>query len=495
MLGSRRQREKLIARFAETAVPDWVSHFRGPFEDPGCSKAQVVRELFAAGDGKVAFLQMAERYMDEHLSNIAVPTVGYSNGKAEVKYSLLIGDPADAARLAAENPAKDPGNFPFPVESLPMQPDVSKWQAQRQQVTDAFLPRASLAGMVPVLQDGVSELICRWGRLGVVEAHRELHHAALDLFIRALCGLRGILPSDPEASAEVREAFNLEAIPNPAEVLRTMPVRADFVQQVLGARVERPGPLLERLRGIADPAARFAETAAFLVAGHDTTAHTLQWALLELARHPSVQEACRAEAESVLAPLEAEGRSLTYEDLPRFEATTSVLAEVLRLWGPAWFVFGRQLTADAWVRGLDGPAIVPAGTAVNFWFYGHHHSRALWGQDACEFRPFHRGFTDEELQRNSSRTPCSHRYHPFSMPSRDCIGKNFSLMEMRLLLPQVVRHFRISLAEPSASAVRHLSFGHGEVFLSQARHPGPIKPPPGGELWLSLSPRSPVARL
>jgi len=248
---------------------------------------------------------------------------------------------------------------------------------------------------------------------------------------------------------------------------------------------------LPRLQGIEDDGQRTTEAVSFCIAGHDTTAHTLQWLLLELARRPELQQACREEAEELLA------KGLPgYEDLPSFERTTAVITETLRLWGPAWSVFPRCLSEDVEVKGRSGPAMVPAGTVMNFWYYGQHHSPSLWGADADEFQPFKRGFMDEELQRGTARTPCSQRFHPFSLPPRDCLGKNFSLMEMRLLLPQLLRRFSFGLAEPSTSAVRDLHCGHGEAFMQRLRAPGPVKPPPDGELWLTLTLRaSPSSRL
>merc|ERR1712048_931778 len=103
----------------------------------------------------------------------------------------------------------------------------------------------------------------------------------------------------------------------------------------------------------------------------------------------------------------------------------------------------------------------------------------MWGADAGEWCPLSRSFSDEELQVGTARTPSSRRYHPFSMPSRDCMGKNFSLMEQRLLISQLVRRFRMELEEPWRSQVAELKSGRGELFAQLAAVPGTIKPPKG----------------
>merc|ERR1712070_678946 len=158
------------------------------------------------------------------------------------------------------------------------------------------------------------------------------------------------------------------------------------------------------------------------------------------------------------------------------------MGETLRLWGPAWFAFPRVLSNDETIKGREGPVTIPAGTLVNFWIYGHHHSHGLWGEDADEFRPFARDFADSELQRGTKRTPYSQRFQPFSYAPRDCIGKNFSLLEMRVLLPHMLRRFRLELAEenPDYRTVR----GSGPVFKSWLSRIGTIKPPNG--VWLSV---------
>merc|ERR1712232_20063 len=166
--------------------------------------------------------------------------------------------------------------------------------------------------------------------------------------------------------------------------------------------------------------------------------------------------------------------------------------ETLRLWGPAFMVFLRRLTSDTVLQGRNGPVTVPEGTCVNFWFFGHHHSPELWGPDASDWLPLSRAFSDAELQRGTARTPSSRRYHPFSLPSRDCMGKNFSLMEQRLLISQLVRRFRVELEEPWRSQVADLKSGDGELFEHLSAVPGTIKPPKG--LSFRFIPRDRAAR-
>jgi len=270
----------------------------------------------------------------------------------------------------------------------------------------------------------------------------------------------------------------------------TQPTRAEFAGRTLSYEKEA-GPALEGLRGIEDDTSRLFNTMAFLVAGHDTTAHTLEWALLELARRPDVQARCRSEANTIFAKLQEEGRSLTYEDLDQFVVTNAVIMEVLRLWGPAWFVFHRILPEDADIKGRHGMVTLTKGTPVNFWLYGHHHAKRLWGDDAGEFEPLKRTFSASELQTVTKSTPYSRRFHPFSLPPRDCLGKNFSLLEMRVFIPHLLHRFQLRMVEESAEYMHVRS--QGAIFQSWLSRTGTIKPPDG--LKLEVSPVSQTSRL
>ena len=96
-------------------------------------------------------------------------------------------------------------------------------------------------------------------------------------------------------------------------------------------------------------------------------------------------------------------------------------------------------------------------------FYGHHHAETNWGASPYAFNP-DREWQPEELQLNAEggmygwgtgQTPCTERFHPFSIPSRDCLGKGFALTEMRILLPKLLCDFQLSI--PAGSELQSVS--------------------------------------
>jgi cytochrome P450 len=219
---------------------------------------------------------------------------------------------------------------------------------------------------------------------------------------------------------------------------------------------------------------KIANTLATLVAGHDTTAYTMQFTLMELARNKPVQRRVRSECVHILDEIERDGRSLSYSDLPRFELLTKCICETLRMWNVAGIVFPRVTSFEDKILSSDGTTMVniPKGTKFTFWYYGQHHSQELWGSDAMTWNP-DREWRPHELQKSevpndslwsTARTPLSERFHPFSVPTRDCMGKGFAMSEMRILLSRVLLNFEINI--PAGSELESVKPEAGNVVYA-----------------------------
>ncbi|WP_353473246.1 cytochrome P450 [Salipiger sp. H15] len=160
----------------------------------------------------------------------------------------------------------------------------------------------------------------------------------------------------------------------------------------------------------------------FIVAGHETTALTLAWALYLLAFDPEAQERARAELFSVLP-----GGEIGAAEVAALPYLRRVVEETLRLYPPAGIVSRTALRPDE----LCGREI-RAGDTVMIPIYALHRSHRLW--DAPDaFRP------DRFVER-----PQRYSYIPFGDGPRICIGAAFAMQEALIVLATLLRRFRFT---------------------------------------------------
>jgi cytochrome P450 len=162
----------------------------------------------------------------------------------------------------------------------------------------------------------------------------------------------------------------------------------------------------------------------FIVAGHETTALTLSWALYLCAFDPSVQDKLRAEAQSVLR-----GRTATAQDCPNLPYTEQVIKETLRLYPPAAIV-SRTAQAHDTLRDRE----IRPGDTVMMPFYALHRNHALW-PDPDRFDP-------ERFAKGAKYDRFS--YLPFGDGPRVCIGASFAMTEATVILSTLISRFRFT---------------------------------------------------
>jgi len=178
--------------------------------------------------------------------------------------------------------------------------------------------------------------------------------------------------------------------------------------------------------GMSDQQARD-EVVTIFFAGHETTAATMSWAFYLLSQHPEVEERVRAELQSVL-----KGRPPAFADLPRLVYMQQVLNEVLRLY-PAAYLFAREAIVDDI---LDGYA-VPANTLIFISPFVTHRDPGYWPEPEL--------FDPERFTAEQTANRPRHVYFPFGEGPHVCIGNNFALMEMQLILAMALQRFRLKL--------------------------------------------------
>ncbi len=162
----------------------------------------------------------------------------------------------------------------------------------------------------------------------------------------------------------------------------------------------------------------------FLGAGHETTAVTLSWTWYLLSAHPEAEARPHDELERVLG-----GRPATFGDLAALGYTRRVIDEALRLSPPAW-AMGREALAEDEIAGQR----VPRGAAVFVSPWVMHRHPDHW-EDPERFDP------DRFLPERSRGRP-RYAYFPFGGGPRHCIGDQFALLELPLVLARVAQRYR-----------------------------------------------------
>jgi cytochrome P450 len=167
------------------------------------------------------------------------------------------------------------------------------------------------------------------------------------------------------------------------------------------------------------------EVLTLFIAGHETTASGLAWALYLLARDPVAYAKAQAEADALPGPP-------GFADLPRLTYNLQVFKEALRLYPPVFF-FGRQTSTEVEVGGY----VIPARTVFMLSPYALQHRADLY-PDPERFDP--ERFTPEAEEARPKLA-----YFPFSAGPRACIGNHFALMEAPIVLARMLRHARFEL--------------------------------------------------
>ncbi len=167
------------------------------------------------------------------------------------------------------------------------------------------------------------------------------------------------------------------------------------------------------------------EVATMILAGHETTATALFWALYLLSLDPATQEMVAREVERADV-----GGAF---DLDRLKFTRAVVDETVRLYPPAFLIAraaaGPDVIAGMPIKKKDVILIAP-------WLL-HRHEK-LW-RDPSAFIP----------QRFMAPAPPPDRfaYLPFGVGARVCIGAHFALVEATLALAKLIGAFRIELVD------------------------------------------------
>nr|VWP01640.1 Alcohol oxidase [Ganoderma boninense] len=198
------------------------------------------------------------------------------------------------------------------------------------------------------------------------------------------------------------------------------------------------------------------EFSTFIMAGVDTTSNALSRALHLMCMDQAVQQKLRAE---LWEAQEQYGKDIPYDELFALPYLDAVCRETLRLYAPV-NLNSREARVDTVIplseplRCNDGTVIsevpVPKGTNIFLNLRGCNMNKALWGEDAWEWKP-ERWLEPLPKAVEDARIPGIYAsLMTFISGGNSCIGFKFSQLEMKIVLSTLVSSFKFSLSPDKA---------------------------------------------
>ncbi|MDZ4770250.1 MAG: cytochrome P450 [Chloroflexota bacterium] len=360
--------------------------------------------------------------------------------------------------------------------------DGDFWKRQRKLMAPAFHFRR-IAGYAQIMSDEARRLGESWRGRDSVDVDADMMRATLAIVARALFSsdmgdrdvsriggamtemqhfgsnlLMQLLPSWLPLPAHARQDQAVRDLDEVVYALirhhRAMPAdNGDLLWMLLDARDEDD-------RGMTDRQIRD-ELVTLFLAGHETTANTLNWVWVLLAQHPDKEAALHHELDTALG-----GRLPTLDDLKNLPYTDQVIKEAMRLYPPI-YSFGREAIADVRIGDYD----LPKGTIVNLMTWAVQRD-PRWFPQPEAFQP-ERWTPDFEAALPKGA------YIPFGGGPRICIGNSFASMEAQILLATLAGRYRLRLQgdAPQPDPLLTLRPRGGLRMRVEARSVAPVAAP------------------
>ncbi|MEY8098612.1 cytochrome P450 [Falsihalocynthiibacter sp. S25ZX9] len=413
---------------------------------------------------KISLFKYARAFRRDILS--AQPAKLYRAWMAEFKTpffrSFLINDPKLIAQVLKHNPDHFPksdrireGLKPILGNSVFLT-NGEVWKRQRRIIDPAFEGgrlRDTFGAMNAACEDAVARLLKMAPR--EIEIEEAASFVAADIIFRTLFSI----PITHHIAAEVFTQFrayqrnqpilNLAAfVPLPrwmprfhrrntkktARAIRLL--IGDLVAQRAGeiAAGTAPDDLATKIMTTRDPqtGAKFSaeemvdQVAIFFLAGHETSASALAWALYLLAIDPAMQNRVAEEVAQVIPE-----RDIAFSDIGKLRLTRDVFREALRLYPPVPMMV-REAACPQEFRNRD----VPTGAQIVLSPWHLHRHERLW-ERPDEFDP-------DRFKTENGKTCLREAYMPFSAGPRVCTGAGFAMIEGPLLLASFIRALKFS---------------------------------------------------
>ena len=376
---------------------------------------------------------------------------------------IVLNNPDDVERIASTHVKKTPYLKPQLYDSIISTTSVEHWKDQRRDFQPAFSVNEKLVKLIPISEQRTKYSLRILEKNIDIETNTANNVDLFDFFLNeTLAQLQLAMfgfseKFEKETNTKIRESFRGENIIYARE----------YGFKVLKELQKANGPLsqamMERESCLKSKREEFGNALTFSFAGHDTTANTLTWLMFEICRHSDVYEKLQCEIDKFW---ESKETDISLADFKKLPYMTRCIMETLRLWTAIPNGTSRELQKDEIITGINDKSVtVKKGQYVQIPNWTRHRNPNLWGDECDKFNP-DREFKDDELWNDSvfaSYNPNSDRFSPFTYGPRDCIGKNFSQIEMRIILLYLLRGFSFSLVPTQIS-----KYSDSDISLNQA---------------------------
>lgn len=332
----------------------------------------------------------------------------------------------------------------------------AQWQRQRRIIDPAFEGgrlRETYPAMWAAARASVARLEAEIAQnSGPVEIEEHASHAAADVIFRTLFSIPIEDVLAQKVFHEFRRYQRSQPILNIAAFLplpRWMPrfhrretraaaarIRA-LITELTTRRMEEiragtaPDDLATKIMTTRDPETgetfsteeMVDQVAIFFLAGHETSASALGWALWLVAAHPEWQDKLAAEAQDL-------GETPDFSKLSKLRLTRDVFRETLRLYPPVPMMV-RETTGAERFRNRD----VPKGAQIVLSPWHQQRHERLWSEPDA--------FDPARWQTDEGKSCGREAYMPFSAGARVCTGAGFAMVEGVLLLAMLLRRFKV----------------------------------------------------
>ena len=314
--------------------------------------------------------------------------------------------------------------------------DGDFWRSQRRMIQPVF-HRKVVADLATMMQDCNAKKLAEWQEAAetraVINITEEMSALALEVVLKALFsvdldwlidkeGKNPFMMLVEDFTRDLKLAMRFRSMTRHVKEMMELRrsenrVEHDFLSLLMETRDKDTN---ERM----DDKALIDEVMTIIVAGHETTAGTLNWAWYLLSQHPNVETRLHAEVDALAT-------DPGFENLEQLDYARQIADETLRLYPPVWLFSRKAIDADT-IGGYD----VPAGSNIFLCPFLLHRAADYWEQPET--------FMPERFSAEAVKVRNRHIYYPFSLGSRRCIGEFFSLVDMQLHLGLMARHLRLT---------------------------------------------------